>query len=387
MVDLAPGIDQEVMDEADRIVRRAKLQLWGDNDLYFYSSLLANLTTILTTQILTAATNGIFLKLNPLWILEMTAPQLFGLILHEVMHVVLEHTLRRLSAGLDPQIYNIAGDHYINLYIRRIGYEIPDGGCCDPQYTGMSTRQIYDELIQDPPPDAEDFDMDIVFVGGDDGSDDAQSDQDVEQVITNILKAANQAEMAGYPGSIPDDIGRRLEEIKNPQLPWHVLLQNHVSPHAKDDYSYRRPNRRYMPEFYMPEMKSDALNQITAASDVSGSMLDEWLNKYACEIQYVWDVLQPISLRYMTFDTEVHMDKLYHKGDTFDSLEIMGGGGTDVTPIIEGIREDCPAIAIIFTDGDFYMPDLSDLTTDLIWIIIDDPSWTAPYGTVIHFES
>jgi len=375
---------------AEEAIRKCKLQLMVMNDTVFFASLLANLKLIIDESKGTAATDGVHLWMNPHFAAAQSSPKLLGLMLHEVLHCAFQHMDRRITFGLDARIWNIAGDFYINLYLTQLGYSLPPTDCLDYKYAGMGTREIYDELMKDPPPDDDDFEMDIIFAGsGDDGDEETEglsADDIAEQATTNVIKAVMQADLAGHPGSVPGEIRTLLEPLLNPKLPWEVIFQNHMSKHAKDDYDWSRPNKRYMPDFYFPNMKSDALNEIFFARDVSGSMYLHWLEAITSEMQYVWDTLQPLAIRIMDFDVIVHRDETYSKGDTFAPVELFGGGGTEPEPCIQAIREDSPEIAVIFTDGDFYMPDLSNLYTDLVWIIVNNPSFTAPYGTVIHFE-
>ena len=376
--------------EAHQAVRKCKLGLMIADNTVFLSSLLANLRMIIDESKQTAATDGVHLWLNPKFVLSLDPAELLFLILHEIMHCALQHMDRRTTANLDLKVHNMAADYYINLYLVKMGYTMPrTGGLMDYKYDGMSTREIYDELMLDPPED-DDYDQDIVVAGS--GSDDAandsgmSSDELAEQAITNVQKAMMQADLAGEPGTVPGDVRSMIEKISNPQLPWNAILQNHMTPHAKDDYSMSRPNKRFLPEFYLPVMKSEALDALFIGRDVSVSMYHEWLEEFMAEMQYIWDTLKPREVRVMDVDTQVQSDKTYALGDEFDPFELTGGGGTEMSPFIDLIRAESPEVAIIFTDGEFCIPDLSNLYTDLIWVIINDPTWTADYGTVIHYE-
>jgi predicted metal-dependent peptidase len=383
---------KEMLEEAHRLIRKAKLSLILDNKVFFFSALLANLKQKVDTSRKTAATDGVHLWLNPHFVMAQTGPQLVGLLLHEVMHCAFEHMNWATVQKLDRRIHNMAADYYINLMLTKLGFQLPAGGLMDYQYNGMSTMEIYYELMKNPPPEDPDYDQDIICIGGDGpgeettGMSAAEIEEQRETIITNVVKAVQQSELSGHPGSIPGEVVERLEAVLNPKLPWEALLQNHMSKHAKDDYHWGRPNKRYLPDFYMPTMQSDALNQILVGRDVSGSMRTEWLEEFMPEMIYIWDVLKPLGFRLMDFDTELQCDKTYTYGDEFDPYELTGRGGTDIEPFIDAIRKDSPEIAIIFTDGEFYMPDLSNLYTDLVWVIIGDPNFTVEYGTVIHFE-
>ena len=365
--------------EVQKCIEKAKLDLMLGNKTTFFSALLANLKVIITEDLPTAATNGIYLKFNPKYVLEQTRKQLLGLTLHETLHVVFDHC-SRVFDGLNQKVLNIAQDHYINLYILSLGYELPDNGYADPKYTNMSSMQIYHELMKDPP-DTDQYTCDALQ--GDPGTDPGEH---AEDVTTNIIKAVQQAELAGDAGSIPGELLRRLDDVINPKLPWEVILAGYMDVYAKCEYSFQRPNRKHMPDFYLPTMYSEQLGQVTNGVDVSASMTDEDISSIYCELKYMWEVMQPSSMRLMTFDTEVHLNEMYQEGEELNEINLEGGGGTNVVPLLNSIREENPVFALIFTDGYFATPNMDGITSDIYWIIKGNPGFTAPMGVVIPFD-
>jgi predicted metal-dependent peptidase len=365
--------------EVQKCVDKAKLDLMLGHKTTFFSALLANLKIIITTDIPTAATNGIYMKFNPDFVLSLTRKKLLGLTLHETLHVVFDHCAHVMD-HLNQKILNIAQDHYINLFILALGYELPDNGHADPKFKDMSSMQIYNELMKDPP-DTSGYTCDALQ--GDSGTDPADH---AEDVTTNIIKAVQQAELAGDPGSIPGELLRRLDDVLNPKLPWEVILASYMDKYAKCEYSFQRPNRKHMPDFYLPTMYSEQLGQVTDGIDVSASMTDDDISSIHCEIKYMWQTMQPTSMRLMTFDTRVHLNKMYQEGEEIDDVELKGGGGTNVQPLLDSIKDENPAFALIFTDGYFATPNMDGITSDIFWIIKGNPGFTAPMGVVIPFD-
>jgi predicted metal-dependent peptidase len=161
-------------------------------------------------------------------------------------------------------------------------------------------------------------------------------------------------------GSIPAEVLRHVEDITKPALPWKMILQNHMNGYAREDYSWNRPNRRYMASgMYLPHRWSEGLNQITCGDDVSGSMSQQDLNEIFNEQKFIWETLKPTKMRVQTFDTKVHMDKIFVEGDNLEDLKLKGGGGTNVQPLIHSIKKEIPEIALIFTDGYFSTHDMA----------------------------
>lgn len=383
-----PSTEIDIYKEADRVISRSKLLLMRDiQRTAFFSSLLANMRIDITDRVPTAATDGVTIAYNPKFVLKQTTPQVVGLALHEVMHVVYQDMFRSKELNLDKELWNMACDHRINLYILSFGYELPAKGLHDTKYTGMSAMQIYNDLEKNPPPpqDKANCMMDLDYDGAGDGDD--PDNEKANQVKTNIIKATQQAEMMGEPGSVPSDIRRMVDEMVNPKLPWNQILAKYITEYAKEDFSWSRPNRRYAASgFYLPHARSNRLKRITAGGDVSASMTEDMLSEYMAELRYIWQYLKPKSLRIMSFDTVVHDDVVLKQFDSMKDMELHGGGGTDIGPFFEALKQDQPELALIFTDGFFMMPDHKGITTDLIWIIIGNKNFQPPIGRVIFYD-
>jgi len=373
------------MKELLKRITKSKLQLMTKKGTTFFSALLANLRVEITTEgVPTACTNGVYMKFNPYFISPLPLVELLGLMLHETMHVAFGHCVAATYGHLNQEVLGIAMDHYINLFITRLGYKLPPGGYCDAKYRGKSTMQIYNILMKEDPKQKSKcpWGNDVILK-----PEPGQTEQEHrETAISNVIKAVQQADLAKDPGSVPGDIRRIVEDIISPQLPWNLILQNYMSEYNKDDYSWSRPNRRYLPDFYLPGLHGMKIGQLTAGADVSGSMSQDDLSEILAEVNYIWDIMAPTLMRLQTFDTEVHLNEMYTEGDELDELVLKGGGGTNVQPLLDSIRDEAPLFALIFTDGYFKTPNMSGIYTDVYWIIKGNPKFKAPHGTVIHFD-
>ena len=364
--------------DTKRKIDRAKLLLMTQRGTTFFSSLLASLRLKESKAIPTAAVDGVHLFYNKEFVDKLTPQETLGLLLHETLHVALDHLDRKKLHDLDPQGWNIAGDYYINNDLDNRGYKLPEGGLIDHKYDGWSTMKIYGEVMKDKP---EDFEMDLL------GPPDGMSDEECTEVVKNaVVKAVTQAKISNDYGSVPGEIARRVEEILNPVLPWNVIFMNRLSAYAKDDYTWRRPNRRYWPDAFLPSMYSESLDEIIVAIDVSGSIMQEDLDAFMAEITYVWSTLHPKKMRILGFDTEIHDDLEFTEGDSLESVNLTGGGGTYIGPVIDTIHKDNPEITIIFTDAEFTLPHLDDIESDLIWIIKGNHPFEPSKGEVVRFQ-
>lgn len=364
----------------------------------FFSALLSMLKIIITDDIRLASTNGSYIKLNPNFVKSIDSEHLMFVLMHELGHVLYEHVIYAVTHNLDLRVHNIAGDYYINLWLNDVGFKYASCGnyYFDEKYRGWTTMQIYNDLMKDPPPpspkdmhDLEPASSDGDASGNGNGSCGANNGA-IQKVRANIIKAATIAKMTGGWGSVPADIKLAIEKVTANKLPWNSILAKYMNAYAKDDYSMRKPNRRYMPHgLYMPSLYNPALGGVFLGMDVSGSMCEKTLNYTFAEANHFWETHKPEWLRLMTFDTRVIDDKKFFPGDSLEKFTYNGGGGTHVRPLLEAIREEKPRFAIILTDGDFPAPKVDDVPCDIIWGIIDKPSWKASRARdkVIHIES
>ena len=331
----------------------------------------------------TAATDGFNLYIYGPWFKALSPEARIGLIAHELMHVAWNHMAR--GKGLDRGRYGIAADHIINITLTDSGLTIPEDGYCDYQYRGMSTKQIYDLLPEEEEHNGQSCGEDIIFDDQDMTPEEARA-KEIE--ITNtIQKAMIASDMAGdAPGNVPGEIRRMIDKIFNPKLPWETVLQNYMSEYVKEDYSFSRPNRRYFPTFYLPSQHSERLTNISAALDLSGSITKKMLTAFLSELKYIWEVMRPMEMRIIGFDTKISDNHTITEGDDILELEFTGGGGTKITPVLKYFNKTQPAISIIFSDMEFEHY-LEEPMFDLLWVCIDNENEVPRHGRMIHYTT
>lgn len=360
----------------DRI-NKSKVRLFQKDGMIFYSALLAQLKIEIVANIpWIAATNGTRIVFNPERCEEISNPQLLGTIFHELLHVVFDHVGRSKIKGLNPQAWNYAGDYLINMEVKDRGFELPDGALLDYKFKGKGTKEIYD-IIYDP--NEEYIDLDLYQLSPEEG----EQEQN-EKVINNLIKAATQVKiMTGSYDQIPGELKRQLDKLINPRLPWQSLLQRYVQNYAKNDYSWKRPNKRYWPDMYLPSLYSESVGSIHAYVDVSGSISQEYATKFISEITGLFYTLNPERLKIVSFDTKINTEQDFVPGDC-PNIEIIGGGGTDLKDVIEHIETNNPTVSLIFTDGYFHKPNLSRIKNDLLWLIYDNDTFEIEKGEIIY---
>lgn len=95
----------------------------------------------------TAATDGRFLVVNPVYFEDLGLRKQMTLMVHEWCHVAFGHSVRR--GGRDARVWNEATDHVINNILLEKGYEPIEGWLCDEKYKGWHEERVYNDLIKD----------------------------------------------------------------------------------------------------------------------------------------------------------------------------------------------------------------------------------------------
>lgn len=362
------------MDSLQTALNKAKIQLMSRADSAFFTTVCFSLKHVWDSTIPTAATNGTSLYFNPDFFMSLSPEERIFVLVHESLHVALLH-MDRLSTRTHAK-WNVAADHVINLILKERGFKMPACGLADPQYTGMSSEQVYAVL---PEQDPSKTDMDILDGEG--------TPEELRQTVEDILiRASIQSKMQNdKPGTIPGEIEIFLNGLLKPKLPWHRILQKYLHAMAKDDYSFRKPNRRFFPTHYLPSLYSEKLMSIAIAVDISGSVSDGQFKRFISEIASILKMMKPEKISLVQFDTVIHSVNEIQNLQQLSKVRFIGRGGTAIAPVIDWVNINKPQLLVTFTDGEFRFR--SQVTkTPAIWLIHENPDFTAPFGKVIHYE-
>lgn len=366
------------MDKRDIALSRAKIGLISRRDSVFITTVLFSLKLEWSTDVPTAATNGTELLLNEDFFMGLPPAQREFLLAHEAWHVCLEHMTRR--GNLDPQRYNKAGDYVINLMLTNTGMEMIPCGLLDKIYEGMSTQEVYDLL---PITEDDPFQCDVIPLKA---SESATIEQKEMEVTNIVMRAVVQSKMSSDSiGTIPGDIERMIDEIINPKLPWQTLLQNYVSALAKQDYSWRKPNKRFFPSAYLPRLYNESVDNIAIAIDTSGSVSQEEFTAFISEIEGIREILNPETTTLIDFDSHIKAIHKIARDDDLRDIPFMGYGGTNLKPMMQEAIKLNPTVLIVFTDL-HCNPITEDPNIPIIWVCISNPKAKVNFGEIIHLD-
>ena len=294
-------------------------------------------------------------------------------LLHEMMHVMLKHGLRR--NGRRPKQWNIACDYAINLQLFKAGIKLWPGCYFDMRFDGMSAEQIYDVLEQErgegkgrgtgkgkgrPRPGAGEPGEDEEEVEGGVGEDliepEDLTDEEVNKITRDINQKIAQAQAAAR-GQMPAGMDILVEGELHPPLPWQSLLREYMLRVVQDEESWSRRNRRYS-GVVLPGHYSIGMGELVMIGDTSGSMMGG--NVFAQigeEITSINIQTRPERVRVIWADDEdCSRQEIFEQGEDV-VLHPVGGGGTDLRKPLRYVEQFNPDIVVLITDGYTPWPD------------------------------
>jgi predicted metal-dependent peptidase len=176
-----------------------------------------------------------------------------------------------------------------------------------------------------------------------------------ETRVKRMVEAA--AKIASKAGKMPGGLERFIKELLTPEVDWREALATWAVELAKNDYTYSRPNKRYIRYgLYMPAMRSEELSTLVLIVDSSSSMDSERLNRVFTEGHAMLSTINCNKMIVLYVSTRVKGMQEFEAGDDPKALGDIefGRGGTDFRPGFEWIAENEiePCGVIYLTDGE-----------------------------------
>lgn len=386
----------------------------------FYGLLLMHMIYSIDENAPTAYTDGVRIAFGPAFLDDLSDSELDFVMMHEVLHVVLQHCMR--GEELDRERFNIACDIVVNsnillennmdsksITLSRWGESMhlaPDG----KEGHEYTAEQVYDMLSPSPsgkapPPGGfakgrakhRQGQLNTDGAGGkiwDDHSkwseyeeDDTLRDVWVKQ-FAEACEAISIREKTIGRGLLPLFAQRMLEKLRAPQMDWRTILNEFVQEEV-NDYSFSPPDRRFQESpFFLPDFNEMGRNgepeDILFMIDTSGSMSDSEITAAFSEIKGAIDQFDGKLKGWLGFfDAAIIQPMPFESVEDVLQIKPAGGGGTDFQIIFEYVHqymeEKPPACIIILTDG--YAPFPKEhLARDIpvLWLITNndvEPPW------------
>lgn len=313
------------------------------------------------------------LRVNPERLTEWSVLEVAGVLLHEVGHLVRDHTGRARTMNVYGEklatLWNFAADAEINDDLVASGIELP-GGVVTPavlgEKAGMLAEYYYSHLRDGkPPPDLEIADCGAGCHGVSSDLSSAAGEliaehpglSEVEAMLLRkrTAEAIAVAVATSGAGSVAGGWARWAEALLRPQLDWRTLLGATVrsavaAVRGNADYSYQRPSRRRVPRVVLPAMQRP-VPRVAIVIDTSGSVDDDQLAMAWTEVHGCLRRLGTRRDLLSVYAADVDLHKL--SGRPSSSVSLLGGGGTDmgaaVTTVLKTVPK--PDLVVVITDG------------------------------------
>ena len=362
-------------------LKKAHIALMKHKDTALYSGIILMGTSKVVDNCPTAYTDGVNKRYGRKFIEKLSEPELQALVLHENLHVALNHIGRfRQKFEEDPQLMNVCADYVVNDIIVSIGdtdfLKLPEGGLYDCKYHNWSVNEVYKDLKKKKDEEKKNEQEQASYpndtstgktgesVGDlkplDEHDFGASKDMTIEEkkaVAKGIDDALREGQILA--GKLGGKTPRSIDELLQPKVDWKAELREFISSSIKgnDEYTWRKFNKRLMAnDIYMPSMENESIGELVVAIDTSGSIGTKELTEFATELVSICNTVTPEKIRVVWWDYDVHGEQSFNVDDYSNIAHLLkpkGGGGTRLSCVSDYIvKENIDAEAVVvFTDG------------------------------------
>lgn len=396
----------------------------------FYGLLLMHMIFALDVKTKTVATDGQRIFFNPEFLDSISDSELDYILMHEILHVALEHISK--EEDMDDDAYDEACESVVNsIILQSVGgdeekIQVKEYGGSEhvapsgKEARNHSLKEIYEMIMNEE--DGCDETMDDQSRQEQKQSErrrkqkkesksqekwddhtrwDSRTHDDFERDVweKNVLDATEAMQTRGMyggfgSGSIPAFAKRMINELKKPQTDWHTILNNFVQEEITD-YSFTPPDRRFSDgDFFLPDFneKEDKVKDILFMIDTSGSMSEDMITSAYSEIKGAIDQFNGKLEGWLGFfDAAVVAPKPFADEDEFKLIQAEGGGGTSFTVIFEYVdkhmMDNPPASIIILTDGYAPFPEESQSKGIPVLWLLNNTNVEPPWGKVTRITT
>src|SRR5574343_41054 len=370
------------------------------NNKPFYAHFILNSRIVYSDKYVPTAMVGLtktgpIFFFNPDFVSKQTTGKLCGLVEHEIMHLLFEHTQvwpegKRPSTEeqLEHKTQNIAMDCAINQWIA----ELPEGvitldefrKSIDPKAQEKQTWEYYYSLMKANPEQTSKMLPKVVNIDehGNIEHPDLLSPEELDMAKRVIADASNKA-LKSSAGVAPEHLLKTLQGLNAPPMVnWKSQLRNFVARMTASSTQATRKlrNRRFGIEH--PGKKKKRELTLSVCADSSGSVDDQLFMSFLNEIDHIAKSVKKI--HFIDADTEVASTYVIKKsGKT--KKERMGNGGTAYNPALKKSQELNVDAIIYFGDGD--CADTPEKPRQpVLWVLPEGCNCPANFGTVVRIK-
>jgi predicted metal-dependent peptidase len=333
------------------------------------------------------------LKYNKEWYEGLSDSQSLGTLLHELLHLLLLHALRR--GDRDPLLWAVCCDIAANEHIpaemlppnaattekiaQKIHFKLERLKSAEYYYAILS--KLLDDrfsFMQREDTVTLSCSNTVLFESR------LQAEEDIPQVSEQALKSKMHeiTDEAYQKGEVPEGLFGELDDTfyKRAQIDWKGMFKRFLTGRGRmqNRATYKRVSRRF--DNYPGSKRSVGL-RVLIALDESGSISNEQLQTFLHELAEV-NRITNAQILVTEFDTECTKPKPAEEYRHIRQREKKGG--TDFRPIFALADSLMISLVAIFTDGEGIAPDHADQR--VLWVLTKDGKQPAPFGYITRFE-
>lgn len=349
----------------------------------FYGSIFFRLNVHESDLNGTAWTDGKSIGYNKKFMESLTHEQIVGVFVHECLHVILKHHIRIVN---NPDIkknlskWQLAADFALNPIVKNTpGMSLVPGTLYDSRWDNSLAEDIFYQLPDSSSgcgePDADDAGSPIPGeVWPTDQTTTTELDAEEQKVNSWIRSATFKAHGAGKHLSAMEKA--LIKTQTETSVSWTDELAFLCNEATKDDYTWKRPNVRYVQQgIYMPSLSGKTIVDVLIFVDSSGSVTKEQLSQIASEIQ---DIVANYRIRVVVvyWDTAFRGFEVFDSGDVLDCsfrLEVAGRGGTNFSGCWDWLNKNTdtldinPKAILFFSDFECLRYPLDGPDVPVLW--------------------
>ncbi len=392
------GVEKAAQHTVDERVLKARLAILMSQPYLSTAVLGLKIMPLETESISTFATDGTKIVYNRAFADSLKFEELQGVLLHELMHVLLEHAQRR--GERKPKLWNCACDYAVNDILYRLGITLPSEALYEEAYRGLTAEEIYELLLSRDSDGRISSQCTDLPLPGDllDGLPDwvetlAAGIPGVgREQLRGMFKGLRQSLIDALKnrGTLTGDFAEKILVLDSAVLNWRELLAMHMLERARVTWQMWPPAKKYLSQgLCLPSVGGLVPVPVVLAVDTSGSMDSRLLGAIYGEIQRLKEQLG-CELTIVQADVRVaavtHYDALEEMPDGSD-VTVHGRGGSSTVEVFEWVKMQERAqmpLLIFVTDGYTEYPKVPP-EYPVIWLVTNrlSASNTPPWGLVL----
>lgn len=329
----------------------------------------------------------IHLRINPEIFITLPTRQKIGVIVHEYLHVLLQHCTSRARYKFGAKVLkqNYAMDMAINQLILkrwdlpswvithdRFPFDFPPDLTAE-QYFDIIDAAYTDEKFQDLFGAEDQLDSHL------DWEESAENSASIKEMKKSYLNSFRGSELGDTisAGKLSSDFIERVLATDPEDIGWVVAAKYFLAKTTSHSRirTYKRPSRRYGFPFQGPKFKQ--IVKAAAIVDTSASITAKMLSEVGGHLNAMTSIME---VDVLMCDSSVKGEVVKYKA-TKDLL-FKGRGGTNLQPAFDKAKEEGYKCVICFTDGGLEREVESDLQT--LWVVINNGKYKPSFGR-IHY--